>query len=95
MIPWRYLRMYALGTVSLINVLSDDHIKQIWYADDATACGSLLDLRRWWDSLVSIGPDFGYFPNALKICLIVKDSFYDSAVSIFQDSGVCISVKGK
>ena len=27
--------MYALGTVPLINVLSDDHIKQVWCADDA------------------------------------------------------------
>ena len=76
--------MYALGTVPLINVLSDDHIKQVWCADDATACGSLLDLRRWWDRLVSIGSDFGYFPNTSKTCLIVKDSFYDSAVSIFR-----------
>ena len=29
-----------------------------------------------------------------KVCLTVKDSFYDSAVSIFQNSGVCVSVKG-
>ena len=87
--------MYALGTVPLINALRDDHIKQVWYADDATACGNLLDIRRWWDRLVSIGPDFGYFPNPLKTCLIVKESFYDSAVSIFRDSGVCITVEGK
>ena len=87
--------MYALGTVPLINALSDDHIKQVWYADDATACGSLMDIRRWWDRLVSVGPNFGYFPNPLKTCLIVKDSSYDSAVSIFRDSGVCITVEGK
>ena len=63
------MSMYALGTIPLINVLSDDHIKQVWYPDDTTACGSLLDLRHWWDRLVSIGPDFSYFPNALKTCL--------------------------
>ena len=50
--------MYALDTVSLINALRDDHIKQVWYADDVTASGSLMDIRRWWDRLVSIGPDF-------------------------------------
>ena len=87
--------MYALGTIPLINALSDDHIKQVWYADDATACDRLMDVRRWWDRLVSIGPDFGYFPNPSKTCLIVKDCFYDSAVSIFQDSGVCITAEGK
>ena len=73
--------MYALGTIPLINALSDDRIKQVWYTDDATACGRLMDVRRWWDRLVSIGPDFGYFPNPSKTCLIVKDCFYDSAVS--------------
>ena len=87
--------MYALGVVPLINALSDDSIKQVWYADDASACGRLMDVRRWWDRLVSIGPHFGYFPNPSKTCLIVKGSFYDSAVSIFQDSGVCISIEGK
>ena len=55
--------MYALGIIPLINALSDDHIKQVWYADDATACGNLMGIHRWWDRLVSIGPDFGYFPN--------------------------------
>jgi len=54
-----------------------------------------MDVRHRWDRLVSIGPDFGYFLNPSKTCLIVKDSFYDSAVSIFQGSGVCISVDGK
>ena len=33
--------MHALGTILLINVLSDDRVKQAWYADDATACGGL------------------------------------------------------
>ena len=36
--------MYALGVVPLINALSDDFIKQVWYADDATACGHLADI---------------------------------------------------
>ena len=87
--------MYALGVIPLINALSDDFIKQVWYADDAFACGRLIDVRQWWDRLVSIGPDFSYFPNPSKTCLIVKNTCYDSAVSIFRNSGVCVSVKGK
>ena len=37
--------MYALGVVPLINALSDHSIKQVWYADDASACGRLMDVR--------------------------------------------------
>ena len=47
--------MYALGVVPLINSLSDDLVNQVWYADDASACGCLSDVRRWWDKLVSTG----------------------------------------
>ena len=50
--------MYTLGTVPLINALSDDHIKQAWYADDVTACDKLVNVRHWWDRLISIGPNF-------------------------------------
>jgi len=33
--------MYALGVILLINCLSEIDVKQIWYADDVTACGCL------------------------------------------------------
>ena len=68
------MHLYALGVVPLINALSDDFIKQVWYADDASACVSLMDPCQLWNRLVSIGPDFGNFPNPSKACLIVKDS---------------------
>ena len=48
--------MYALGAVPLIKTLSDYFVKHVWYANDATACGSLPDIRRWWNELASIGP---------------------------------------
>ena len=25
--------------------------KQVWYADDSTAAGSIGDLRKWWDEI--------------------------------------------
>jgi len=89
-----YVHNYALGIVPLVNALSDDRMKQVWYADDATVCGQLMDVHHWWDRLVSIGPDFGYFSNPSETCLIVKDSF-GLAVSIYQGSGVCISIDSK
>ena len=75
--------MYALGTIPLINRLSGNGT-QVWYADDATVCGRLSKVRLWWDRLVHIGPDFGYFPNPSKTCVIVKEQFYDEAVTIFR-----------
>ena len=39
------MTMYALGVIPLIECLSSDSVRQIWYADDATACGSLMMLQ--------------------------------------------------
>jgi len=64
------MSMYALGVIPLINCLIEIDVKQIWYADDATTCGCLEELRSWWDKLVSVGPDYGYFPNPSKTLLL-------------------------
>jgi len=58
--------MYAIATVPLIQRISNNDVRQFWYADDAAAGGILSGLRRWWDDLVKIGPDYGYFPNTRK-----------------------------
>ena len=47
--------MYAIALVPLIHHLTNN-VKQVWYADDACACGRLLDLRHWWDKLCKDGP---------------------------------------
>ena len=86
--------MYALGVLPLIDCISGD-LMQVWYANDATACGSLSELRLWWNKLLQFGSAFGYFPNPSKICLVVKESFYDAAVEMFQGSRISITVDGK
>ena len=79
--------MCALGVLPLIHKLNAHSISQIWYADDACACRSLQDLRRWWDDLLSCGPDYGYFINTSKCFLLLKDnSVADS--TCFQGTGV-------
>ena len=43
------MAMYAIAITSLINHLESEQIKQVWFADDATAGGELSSLRSWWD----------------------------------------------
>ena len=75
--------MFALATIPLIenlqNTVSDVH--QVWYADDASGSGKLSHLRVWWDQLNFLGPKFGYYPNAAKTWLVVKNNFSASAAA--------------
>ena len=59
---------YALATRPLIGALrlSNNSIRQTWYADDATAAGSISALKEWWQDLCKLGPAYGYFVNAKK-----------------------------
>ena len=88
------MSMYAVGIVPLIQKVSCD-VKQVWYADDATAAGQLKHLRQWWDKLVSFGPDYGYFVNASKTSLIVKECHLSDAIKSFENTNVCITTEGK
>ena len=89
------ISMYALATLPLINHLAHPAIVQSWYADDASAAGCLQALREWWDTLVSIGPSYGYFPNATKTWLLVKQDLSQDARTIFQDTQISITTDGR
>ena len=70
------MAMYALGTRPLMDSLSstlDASTKQVFFADDASAAGRLETIFSWWQKICEIGPDYGYFPNASKCVLIVKN----------------------
>ena len=57
--------LYALSVQPLITSLgAASSTKQCWFADDACGAGSILEIKKWWDALNTLGPDFGYFPNA-------------------------------
>ena len=67
------MAMNALSTMPLINkhqsVLSTYDLPrtvQVWYADDSAAGGNLKLLRKFWDTLVQHGPEYGYFPELSK-----------------------------
>ena len=81
--------MHAAGTLPLIQSLKNpsDWI-QVWYADDASACGELSSIRQWFDLLLQRGPAYGYFPNPKKSCVVVDRSFVASAKRIFSPLNV-------
>ena len=90
------MAMYALSTRPLIQALSketaNDEVKQVWYADESSAVGSLADAKKWWEYLQANGPDFGYCPKPAKTILLIKDSsLMQSAQKIFKDDGIKIT----
>ena len=89
------MAMYAIAIRPLINHLQSESLKQIWYADDAAAGGELSDLKAWWNHLIQLGPDYGYYPNASKSWLVVKEDHLTAAEAIFSDSGISITNEGR
>ena len=89
------MAMYAIAITPLINTLESESMKQIWYADDAAAGGKLSHLKAWWDRLTELGPDYGYYPNASKSWLIVKEEHLPAAEIAFRESGVAITKEGR
>ena len=69
------IAMYALAVTPLINSLCHHQqldVSQAWFVADATAAGQLTPLLQWWKQIFSLGPLYGYHPNATKPYLIVK-----------------------
>ena len=89
------MAMYAIAITPLIRSLEDEETKQVWFADDATAGGSLQGLRRWWDRLVNRGPAYGYHPNPAKTCLVVNEEKMEMAKEVFQGTGISVTEEGK
>ena len=88
--------MLLLYTRPLIDALKcDNSTKQIWYADDATAAGSISALKQWWQRLLEIGPSFGYYANASKTWLVTKERYLSLAQESFKDTEVNITTEGR
>ena len=89
------MAMYAIAIIPLIHQLEDEETKQVWFADDATAGGNLDSLKAWWNRIVDLGPDYGYYPNASKTWLIVKEENLEEATTLFEGTGVAITAEGR
>ena len=86
--------MYAINVVPVIRQLMG-MARQVWYADDAAAGGSLLQLKDWWSGLLSFSRHFGYHVNAAKTWLVVKEEYLASAQRVFDGSGIQITSAGR
>ena len=87
--------MYAISVIPLIDAIRDCDVRQAWFADDATAAGSLSGLRKWRSDLVKLGPAYGYHVKPSKSWLIVKPDYFNLAKEVFADCGVGITAEGK
>ena len=89
------MAMYAVAITPLTYHLNEENLKQVWFADDASAAGKLASLKSWWNNMRKIGPDYGYFPNSSKTCLIVKEEHLGEAKQLSHETGVKITHDGK
>ena len=55
------MAIYAIGITPMLDMMlvamQNDQNKMVGFADDVTASGNLEALRRWWDTLMQIGPN--------------------------------------
>ena len=89
--------MYVLATIPLIRKLKEsvNEVNQVWYADDASGAGKIINLRTWWDQLNILGPKFGYYTNPSKTWLVTKESTFNHAAAAFADAGVKVTSEGR
>lgn len=87
------MAIYAVGIMPLIWRLQEDSDErhQVWFADDASANGSLNSLRSWWDKILVKGPLYGYYANPSKTVLIVKKEKMDEAQALFDGTGLKVT----
>ena len=87
--------VYGIGVLPLIMALAMEEVRQSAFADDLAGGGTLEQLRRWWDTMIATGKYIGYIANPSKSWLIVKPEYYDSAVQLFEGTGIKITKEGK
>ena len=46
------------------------------------------EIRKWWDVLSTLGPDFGYFLNDKKCWIIAKPAKEESVREVFKETSI-------
>ena len=70
-------------------------LDDIWFADDASASAHIKTLQKWWENLCNIGPLYGYYPNARKTWLVVREDQLEEANATFAGTEVQVSTTGR
>ena len=80
---------YAAATTLLASAHeSAGKAKKLFYADDGSGGGKLIDILDWWRFLQLNGPALGFFPDASKTWLVVKPEFEQKARELFPDVNI-------
>ena len=61
------------------------------FADDLSGVGIIEEIKVWWDTLMTEGPKYGYYPRLSKSFLIVKEHCKEYAERIFTCSTIKIT----
>ena len=89
------MAFYAVSIKPLIDRLKAHLCHQPWFADDAASIGKMQHVKSWWESLLSLGPRYGYYPRPDKCWLILKDETSKKvAEDLFASSKVNITTEG-
>ena len=67
----------ALGLTPLLDHLQSfkRSVKHVAFTDDLTGAGKLEEIKIWWDTLMTEGPKYSYYPKPSKLFLIVKQHY--------------------
>ena len=80
--------------MEIMSTSPDNTSKMVAYADDFTAGFTVKGLKYWWEALCELGPKFGYYPEASKTWLIVKNNFYDITNTTFKSTKINVTSSG-
>ena len=96
------MAIYAIAITPVLLMLIDQAeqllgkgTKSVAYADGFTGAGSITNMLHWFNTLSTLGPLFGYYPEPTKCWLIMKPRMKDIALKTFENAGVNVTKDGK
>ena len=81
---------YGIGFLLLIQELREahPHVTQPWYADEAGAGGTFIDVKAHFQDLQARRPARGYYPDLTKSILVVAPGNVARAKEHFRGLGI-------
>ena len=81
---------YGIGVLPLTRELREahPHVKQPWYADDAGAGGTFIDVQAHFQDVQARGLARGYYPEPTKSILVVAPGNVSRAEEHFRGLGI-------